>query len=108
MKNICCAAMCMVVVLGCSPLQNNTGRMGRYDVPDVEAQWIQHGEPIIFQDKEWYPQDRVDILLDSEVYLKGEYRGVPFFVGKVDVYPYRKIYTKFGRNKFRIFVMRRD
>jgi len=37
------------------------------------------------------------------VSFKGEYRGVSFFVEKIDVRPYDKIFTKFGRNKFRVY-----
>jgi len=94
---LCC------VLLGCSHMKENVGHMGRYAIPDLEAEWIRNGEPIVFDGKEWHPQDRFDVLLDSEVYFLGEYQGVAFFAEKIDIRPYNKIFTKFGRNKFRIY-----
>ena len=92
---------------GCAPnLRGNTGQMPVYSVPVQEAPWIRDGNPIEFEGELWYPEDAVDMLLDSEVILKGEYRGVQIFVDKVDVRPFRSLYTKFGRNKFRIFKKR--
>ncbi|MEW5894221.1 MAG: hypothetical protein AB1650_00440 [Candidatus Omnitrophota bacterium] len=102
MKKFLLLAVCLVLS-GCSSVERNQGTMAKYSVPDEEARWIQNGNPIDFEDRLWYPQDRFDVLLDSEVYYKGEYRGVPFFVEKVDIKPYNKIFTKFGRNKFRVY-----
>lgn len=92
-----------VVLVGCTHAQHNEGLMAKYAVPEIEAEWIRNGEPIDFDGQLWYPQDRYDILLDSEVFYKGEFRGVAFFVEKIDARPYEKVFTKFGRNKFRVF-----
>ncbi len=95
-----------VVVLfsGCvsSNIQNG-GQLDIYPTPTQEADWIRNGEPIQFDGKLWYPQDGVENLLDSEVFLLGEYRGVQFFVEKIDVKPYDRLYTKFSLNRFRYF-----
>jgi len=102
MKKIVMMAI-LLGLAGCSHLEQNAGQMAMFQIPEQEAQWIQDGEPIVYEGQQWYPEDRFDVLLDSEVYFKGAYRDVPFFVQKIDVRPYRKIFTKFGRNKFRIF-----
>ena len=85
-----------------------TGRSGNTNVnvfllSASEADWIRNGEPIEFEKEKWYPQDGIESLLDSEVYIMGEYRGVQFFVDRTDVRPYNRLYTKFGKNKFRYF-----
>ena len=103
MKKVLFYMMCVVMLGACSHVERNAGSMGKYGVPDMEAQWIRDGEPLVFEGEEWLPQDRFDILMDSEVYFAGEYREVPVFIDKVDVKPYHKIFTKFGRNKFRVF-----
>ena len=77
-----------------------------YPVPAEEAEWIRQGEPIEFEGERWYPVDGVENLLDSEVYLAGEYRGVQIFVEKMDVRPYDRLYTKFEKNRFRYFEKR--
>ena len=74
-----------------------------HSVPLEEAVWIRNGEPIEFEKILWYPTDIVENLLDDEVYLVEEYRGVQFFLDKTDVRPYERIYTKFGKHKFRVF-----
>ncbi len=79
------------------------GRTQIYAAPAVEAAWIRDGEPLRFEGEEWYPRDGFDVLTDDEVLPLGEFRGVPFFVAKADVRPFRRLYTKFGRNKFRIY-----
>ena len=86
---------------GCSATEK--GIIPEFIVPQKEADWIIEGQPIMFEGESLYPQDNVDILLDSEVLLVGEYKNVQLFVEKIDVKPYDRIYTKFGRNKFRIF-----
>ncbi len=89
---------------GCSShVKGNVGQLSVYQVPSKEAQWIRDGEPMEFEGDLWYPQDAVDVLLDSEVLLIGECQGVQVFVDKVDVRPFRVLYSKFGENKFRIF-----
>jgi len=92
-----------VFVCGCSGVKGNIGQMPVFAIPVIEAKWIREGEPLQFEDERWYPQDAVDVLLDSEVYLLGEYRGVQFFIQKADVRPFHTLYTKFGPNKFRMF-----
>ena len=80
----------------------------QYPIPHEEADWIVKGEPLKFEGQLWYPQDYVDILLDSEVAPVGEYKDVQFFVEKIDVRPYDRLYTKFGLNKFRVFTQDQD
>jgi hypothetical protein len=87
----------------CGHTEGNIGIMPTYVVPDTEADWIRNGDPVEFEGQLWYPQDSFEVLLDSEVYLVGEYKAVQLFVEKIDVRPYDRLYTKFGRNKFRIF-----
>ena len=70
---------------------------------DVEAEWIRNGEPISFEGEMWYPKDTVETLLDSEVILLGEYRDVQFFVDKIDIRPFARLYTKFHEKRFRVF-----
>ena len=94
------------VVLFCGCFSSNIpngGQLDIYPTPNQEAEWIRSGEPIEFDRKLWYPQDGIENLLDSEVYLLGEYRGVQFFVEKIDVKPYDRLYTKFSSNRFRYF-----
>lgn len=79
-----------------------------FPVASSEASWIKDGESIVFEETEWVPQDNYDVMQDSEMELKGEYRGVQFFVEKLDVRPYNRLYTKFAHNKFRIFYPRRE
>ena len=97
------------VLTGCSTSgMSNGGQMEMYNTPEEEAPWIRNGEPIEFDGKLWYPQDGTENLLDSEVYFLGEYRGVQFFVEKKDVKPYDRLYTKFSRNRFRYFELKKD
>ena len=84
-------------------MKGNVGNIGSYTVVDEEAEWIRNGEPIEFEGTRWFPQDGFDVLMDNEMYLLGEYKGVQFFVEKIDVRPYNRLYTKFNRNKFRFF-----
>jgi hypothetical protein len=85
---------------------NNEGQLQSYPVPAVEAQWIREGQPIIINNDKFYPVNDVEILLDSEVYQVSEYKGVQIFVEKIDTKPYNRVYTKFGKNKFRFFEKR--
>ncbi|MFA5059173.1 MAG: hypothetical protein WC676_00900 [Candidatus Omnitrophota bacterium] len=71
--------------------------------PSAEADWIKDGQPIDFENGLWFPTDEVEVLTDSEMNKLGEYRGTEFFAEKIDVRPYNRLYTKFGRNKFRFF-----
>ena len=95
----------LVSFIGCSMAAVNKNA---YPVPQDEAGWIVQGIPIEFEEQLWVPQDNIDILLDSEVFLLGEYKGVQFFVEKIDVRPYDRLYTKFARNKFRVFLKSHD
>ncbi len=95
-----------IMVSGCVPTEARSGNVGQvqsFPVPSKEASWIRNGEPIEFEGELWYPVDGIEALQDSEVLLAGEYRGVQFFVDKIDVRPYNRLYTKFDRNAFRFF-----
>lgn len=93
-----------VMVLGCqSPRSGNVGNMQTFSAPTAEALWIRQGEPISFEGDLWAPADGIEGLQDNEMYLLGKYREVFYFVEKVDVRPYNRLYTKFGRNQFRYF-----
>jgi len=93
-----------LILSGCRTTTGNVGNISNYAFPlNLEAEWIRNGEPLEFEGELWYPQDSVNILIDSEVYLVGEHNEVQFFIEKVDVRPYGRLYTKFGRNKYRIF-----
>lgn len=74
-----------------------------YPAPHIEADWIRQGEPIEYAGELWYPVDVLENLLDSEMYLLGEYRNVQFFISKEDIRPYDRLYTKFGLHKYRVF-----
>ena len=101
-------ALGMIVVTlltaGCSS-SGNKGVMQSYPPPAVEALWIRNGEPIIYDERKWFPRDDIEIFQDSEVALIGEYRGVQIFVEKTDVKPYGRLYTKFGFNQFRYYTL---
>lgn len=97
------AAFLIVSAAGCAKHEGNIGQMSIYAVPATEAKWIKDGQPIEFEGEKWHPQDEIDVLLDSEVEKVGESDGVEFFIEKMDVRPYSRLYTKFARNKFRVF-----
>jgi len=104
---ISCLIILVAVIAGCTTTQGNIGNMPSYKMPLAgEAEWIRNGEPIEFEEELWYPRDMVDILMDVEVYLLDEFKGIQFFVEKIDVRPYDRLYTKFGRNKYRLFKKR--
>ena len=92
-----------IFLLGCAQPPGNVGRIQSYSAPVVEAEWIRNGQPIDFDDELWFPVDDVETILDSEVYLIGNYQGVEIFIEKTDVRPYDRLYTKFDTNKFRIY-----
>ena len=97
----------LALLSGCSGVSHgNVGNMPNFKFDHKEAEWIRNGSPIEFEGELWFPQDSSDLLLDSEVYLLGEHEGVQFFSEKIDVKPFDRLYTKFGRNKFRIFKKR--
>jgi len=98
--------MIALTTAGCQSTGANSGRVQSYSISSVEAEWIRNGEPIEFESGLWYPADGVESFLDSEMRLMGTHQGVEFFVDKVDVRPFNRLYTKFGKNKFRFFEKR--
>ncbi|MFZ5800873.1 MAG: hypothetical protein ACOY3D_05825 [Candidatus Omnitrophota bacterium] len=74
-----------------------------YVYAPVEAQWIRDGQPLEFEGEKWFPADVVENLLDEEVAPVGNYQGVEIFIEKSDVRPYSRLYTKFGKHKYRLF-----
>ena len=95
----------IILFSGCQSTGGNTGQMQSYSFPNLEAEWIRNGKPIEFEDKLWFPCDDVESLIDSEMYLLGEYKKVQFFAEKMDVRPLNRLYTKFGRNKFLLIII---
>ncbi len=94
---------------GCSHGNSgNKGQIQSYPAPSIEAAWIRNGEPILYDKKQWYPKRDIEILLDLEVFQIGEYKGVQIFIEKTDIKPYRRLYTKFAKNKYRYFERRDD
>jgi len=96
-----CVGVLLAVLAGCTTC--GLERKELYPAPVTEAQWIVNGQPLEYEKTLWYPADIVENLLDDEVYLLGEYRGVQIFAEKTDVRPYERIYTKFGKHKYRAF-----
>ena len=94
-------AGCMTSTVG------NDGQLQSYSFAPIEPQWIRDGEPIEFEGELWYPADDTENFIDSEVTLLTDYRGTQVFVDKEDVRPYNRLYTKFGKNKFRYFEKRK-
>lgn len=95
--------MLLCVTAGCVPLSKTPSAAQVYPFPETEPEWIRNGEPLEFEKELWYPQDDIALLLDPEVLRVGSYRDVEVFVSKTDVRPYRWLYTKFDKNKFRVF-----
>jgi len=95
-----------MMMTGCQTTSTNSRRAHHRINDSMEALWIQNGEPIEFEDELWYPADDVESFIDSEMRLAGEYLDMQFFIDKVDVRPYNRLYTKFGKNKFRFFEKR--
>ena len=56
-----------------------------------------------FEKELWYPIDSLENLEDTEMYLMGDYQEIQFFVEKMDIRPYDRLYTKFSKHKFRVF-----
>ena len=102
------ACISLLFLIGCQTTGGNVGHMQSYPIAIVEAQWIRNGEPIEFEEEQWYPADSVEGFLDSEMTLIGTFRDVQFFIDKVDVRPYARLYTKFGRNQFRFFEKKKN
>ena len=93
---------------GCGETVQRREKPVSFDFPTVEPQWIRDGEPIEFEGELWYPKDDIEVLSDSEVFFINRYNGVEFFVERIDVRPYGRLYTKFGNNKFRIYKKHRS
>ncbi|MFH1359647.1 MAG: hypothetical protein ABIJ41_01245 [Candidatus Omnitrophota bacterium] len=92
-----------VSFLGCEGTIKTKKKPKAYSAPEEEALWIRNGEPIKFENEMWYPSDTLENLLDYEVILMGDYRGVEYFIEKADVRPFGQLYTKFAAHKFRKF-----
>ena len=82
---------------------NNDGQIQSYLYPVVEPEWIRNGGPIEYGGQRWFPVNDVEVLMDSEVAVIGEYKGTQVFADKIDTKPYDRIYTKFAKNKFRYY-----
>lgn len=91
------------MLVGCVSPGTKKNSYDIYDTPDLEAQWIRDGMPIDYAGTLWYPVDDIESFTDSEMLKIGEHNGVPYFVDRVDIKPYNRLYTKFGRNKFRYY-----
>ncbi len=94
---------CLILLMGCQSASTRQAQVQQYSFPELEAEWIRNGEPVEFEGELWFPADGMETLLDAEVYLAGEYKGVEIFIEKRDVRPLNRLYTKFGKNKFRFF-----
>jgi hypothetical protein len=95
-----CGLLLIFLGSGCAA---NGNAPGKYATTPTEAEWIRNGEPLQFENEMWYPADIIENLLDDEVYLMGEYRGVQIFTERNDVRPFERVYTKFSTHKFRAF-----
>lgn len=98
----------LLSMTGCQSTRGNVGRMPSYALSSIEAEWIRNGDPIEFESELWYPVDGVEGFLDSEMRFMGTHQGVEYFIDKVDVRPFSRLYTKFGKNKFRFFEKRTE
>lgn len=96
----------LFILSGCRTTGGNVGSLQNYAAPASEADWIRNGDGLRFEGEDWFPVDSIESLQDSEVAVMGEYKGVTFFTDKVDVRPFNRLYTKFSRNRFRIFEKR--
>lgn len=97
------AIILLGITAGCLPLSRMPRAVQIYSFPDIEPEWIRNGQPLEFEGELWYPQDDIALLTDPEVMRVGFYKDVEVFIAKTDIRPYNWLYTKFGKNKFRIF-----
>jgi hypothetical protein len=96
--------MALVLMLsGCVLPSAGPGVSMASGAPLAEAQWVRDGKPIEFEGELWFPTDDVERLLDSEVYQVGEYKSTLFFIDRVDVRPFERLYTRFSKNRYRAF-----
>jgi hypothetical protein len=93
----------VLLISGCVLSQGEAEKSITSSYPLTEPEWVRNGQPIEFEGTPWYPTDNVEGLLDSEVYQVGEYKGVAFFIDKVDVRPFDRLYTRFAKNRYRAF-----
>ena len=93
--------------VGCNHVKGNVGNMPKYGFMATEPEWIRNGDPLEHEGEFWYPQDTYDTLLDQEMFLLGRYKGTEYFIDKIDVKPYNRLYTKFGHNKFRVYLKKK-
>ena len=88
---------------GCALSDKNATTAESWSYPLSEPDWVREGQPIDYDGAKWFPTRDVENLLDSEVYPLGEYKGVKFFFDRTDIKPFERIYTQFGRNRYRAF-----
>ncbi len=95
------SSLVFLVLPGC---QTTSGQAALEQAKLVtEPQWIREGRPLEFEGEYWFPLDVIENLLDSEVYFVGRYEDEEFYVDRADVRPYNRLYTRFGKNKYRAF-----
>ena len=94
----------VIVNCGCKTTETQKMKKDIYADMEREAAWIIKGEPIEFEGERWYPADGIESLLETEVYPVGEHRGVKFFVDKIDIRPFNRLYTLFEKHKYRFFL----
>ena len=68
-----------------------------------EPDWIKNGEPLVYENQNWYPTEDVENLKDDEVECIAEYKKIPFYAEKIQIKPFNRLYTRFGKNKYRQF-----
>ncbi len=101
-----CLLVMVLPLAGCVTTSGAVGGDAAYSRPLEEPEWLRNGEPIEFEGEMWYPTDELENLLDSEVYLLGEFRGIRFFIDRADVKPFDRLYTNFAKNRYRAFEKR--
>jgi hypothetical protein len=95
-----------VLVSGCELSRQAIDTMSAQNAPLSEAAWIHNAQPIEYEGELWFPTREVESLMDEEVFKVGVYRDVPFFIDRRDIRPYERLYTYFGRNRYRAFEKR--
>ena len=94
---------CLALAAGCG-LPRRTDDTGIVTSSQLtEPLWIRNGEPVIFEGEDWFPTDEVENFLDGEIYQAEVYRDVPVFIDRTDVRPFERVYTRFGKNRYRAF-----
>ncbi len=105
MRNFIFLGVCLIlpVLAGCVTPQRTGGLTIMTAAQLDEPAWIRNGDAIPFEGEEWFPTDEVENILDTEVYSAGTYRDVLFYLEKTDVRPFDRVYTRFGKNRYRAF-----